>query len=216
MNIRKLVSKTKPINHALYGSYTNAELVTYATWLLVENKIESRFENIVVMSHKLFPEKFSMEEFPEHPHGYRIYNSVRRDAYKGGLLGGNMEILWSLTNKGTSRINYMKSIFDSFIVTTKGHIELNKKINPEKLSPITQTLFDELPIHGKPLTPEDLKKINININNKTYNYSDTTIVFVNLLDILSFFPRIKITPNNTSNGINDVLKNVRMITVIKS
>ena len=80
---------------------TVAKLIAVTLHRMNEEKIEISFENVVVSSHALFPEKFSMLNFPEHPDTMRIDNTLRLDAKKHGqFLKGNRVKGYLLTGLG--------------------------------------------------------------------------------------------------------------------
>jgi hypothetical protein len=80
---------------------TVAKLIAVTLHQMNEAKISTSFENVVISAHTLFPEKFSMLNFPEHPDTMRIDNTLRLDAKKHGqFLKGNRVKGYLLTGLG--------------------------------------------------------------------------------------------------------------------
>jgi len=91
------------------NSYINERLdnlIIVAIYKLKKAEMECSFENVVVTVHKLFPEKFSLTNFPEFPDTIRVDNTLRLDAKKhSGFLDGNRVNGYVLTGLGEVAAN---------------------------------------------------------------------------------------------------------------
>ncbi|AFS80043.1 hypothetical protein NKOR_00625 [Candidatus Nitrosopumilus koreensis AR1] len=94
--------KLKPYKPEQYSSnITLDKLVTVGLLKLDEAKIEKSFDNVVVILHKLFPEKFSLITYPQYPDSIRVDNTLRLDAKKHSkYLTGNRVQGYELTSLG--------------------------------------------------------------------------------------------------------------------
>jgi len=84
----------------VYTSERLDNLVTVGLLKLEEANLEQSFDNIVVILHKLFPEKFSLISFPEYPDSIRVDNTLRLDCKHSKFLTGNRVKGFKLTSLG--------------------------------------------------------------------------------------------------------------------
>lgn len=87
-----------PAEH--YNGVRLDKLVTVAMLKLEEGGLETNFDNIVVILHKLFPDKFSLLSFPEYPDSIRVDNTLRLDCRHSKFLTGNRIKGFHLTTLG--------------------------------------------------------------------------------------------------------------------
>jgi len=84
----------------LYQNERLDKLVTVGMLLLEKAGIEKNFENIVVILHKLFPQKFSLISFPQYPDTIRVDNTLRLDCKHSKFVTGNRVKGFRLTTIG--------------------------------------------------------------------------------------------------------------------
>lgn len=84
----------------LYSDERLDRLVTVGIFKLEEAKLEKTFDNVVVILHKLFPEKFSLISFPEYPDSIRVDNTLRLDCHHSKFVTGNRVKGYQLTSLG--------------------------------------------------------------------------------------------------------------------
>jgi hypothetical protein len=75
-------------------------LAVVGIYRLSSNRVECTFDNIVVVLHKLFPEKFSLISFPQYPDFIRVDNTLRLDCRKKSYVMGNRVKGYALTEPG--------------------------------------------------------------------------------------------------------------------
>lgn len=121
-NIKAKVLRIKPLRANRYNNLDIDRLVVFGMSYLEENDIPLYFEYIVVALFRLFPEKFSLENFTEYPDTYRINNSVRR-------LAG------SIKSRGVTWAS--GSIENGFNLTDTGR-EIANQVNETLRNPIKQ------------------------------------------------------------------------------
>ena len=98
-DIKKILKAYEPAKYS--SGITVAKLIAVALHRMNEEKIKTTFENVVVSVHRLFPEKFSLLNFPDIPDTMRIDNTLRLDAKKHGqFLKGNRVKGYLLTGLG--------------------------------------------------------------------------------------------------------------------
>lgn len=83
-----------------YSGIPLSELVTVGILKLNQFKLETNFENITVILHKLFPDKFSLTYFPEYPDTIRVDITIRVHCKEIGAVKGNRPKGFVLTGKG--------------------------------------------------------------------------------------------------------------------
>lgn len=93
-----------PQNPAQYASFNKDYLLAYSISLMLENRVPTTFETIVVTIFKLFPESFSLIGFPEYPDAARINRTLlhARPNYQNLVLG-DAKRGYKLTKKGELR-----------------------------------------------------------------------------------------------------------------
>jgi hypothetical protein len=72
----------KPFPPQLYEGTNLNWLVLYAVGVLEERRVGLSFEHVVVAAFRLFPRKFSLLGYPEHPDAKRVHDALWRCAYK--------------------------------------------------------------------------------------------------------------------------------------
>jgi len=100
--INSFFKNLKPYKPEQYTTgITLDKLVTVGLLQLEEEKLEKSFDNVVVVLHRLFPEKFSLLTYPEYPDSIRVDNTLRLDAKKHSkYLTGNRVQGYELTSIG--------------------------------------------------------------------------------------------------------------------
>jgi len=105
-NEREFLEKLEPLGEDKYNHINNDRLVVYVVNYLEENNVEPTFEKIVMAAFKLFPKRFSLLGFPEHPDAKTVYYPIMHCSYKKkGWLSGNMQSAFHLTSKGKDVLN---------------------------------------------------------------------------------------------------------------
>lgn len=103
---KEFLEKCKPLDENQYNHIDNDRLILYVVNYLEENKMEPTFEKIVIGAYKLFPKRFSLLGFPEHPDAKTVYYPIMHASYKKkGWLSGNMQSAFHLTFKGKDVLN---------------------------------------------------------------------------------------------------------------
>lgn len=96
-----------------YHKASLATLASVALLILQEAGIEGSFDNAAVAMFRLFPEKFKLVSFPEHPDFIRIDNTLRLDCKHAHLVIGNRVKGFALTSHGKAMaeeaLNQLKS-----------------------------------------------------------------------------------------------------------
>jgi len=103
----KPLNQLKPFRPALYEGVNLNWLVLVSVQAVEDAKASLSFENIVVAAYRLFPDKFSLLSYPEHPDAKRVHDALWRCAYE------NRQWLIGKTSQG-------------FAFTEKGRRELQK------------------------------------------------------------------------------------------
>ncbi len=97
---RKFFDDVKSFESNNYLDERLDRLVTVGLMKLEDAKMERTFDNVVVVLHKLFPEKFSLISFPEYPDSIRVDNTLRLDCQHSKFLTGNRVKGYTLTSLG--------------------------------------------------------------------------------------------------------------------
>lgn len=106
INVKKFILNLKPIAAEDYKKIDLDRLVVYALFLLEGKNIPLYFDFISVALFKLFPQKFSLENFKQYPDVFRVNNAIRRttgalsDKNKKRWANGSPEHGFSLTDFG--------------------------------------------------------------------------------------------------------------------
>lgn len=93
-NQGKMLSALKPYPPELYEGMNLNWLVLVAAGTVEESRTGLSFEHVVVAAFRLFPKKFSLLGYPEHPDAKRVHDALWRCAYK------NREWLMGKTSQG--------------------------------------------------------------------------------------------------------------------
>jgi hypothetical protein len=205
-DIHKFLDIISPIDLNLYSKESQANLVTYAISLLEDNEIISSLPNVTVLSHKLFPEKFSMLGFNEHPDGYRIQNSVRRDAYKAGLLSGNMKTYWKTTIQGKAVVNLLQRNFNQLNnkTQTSKQNSLNRTNNIKSPAPRNETekiinRFLNSKLYSKLLSSNSTNRNTLTLGLQSPYFSSKEKIHKKLLELIQAAELVKQDISNTKN-----------------
>ena len=84
-----------------YSGLDNNRLAAYAVFSLEENGITASQENLIITLFLMFPSKFSLVGFPEHPDAERVNRSLLQLGPKyRGWATGDRHIGYTLTDKG--------------------------------------------------------------------------------------------------------------------
>lgn len=97
---QKFWDQLRPIKPRLYLNASLASLAALGILILNEAGVEGSFNNVVIALFRLFPEKFKLVSFPEHPDFIRIDNTLRLDCKHSNLVTGNRVRGFSLTSHG--------------------------------------------------------------------------------------------------------------------
>lgn len=89
-----------PYEPSRYQGITLDRLVAVGINRLVSARIENTFDNIVVVLHRLFPDKFSLISFPQYPDFIRVDNTLRLDCRHSRYVIGSRPRGFSLTEVG--------------------------------------------------------------------------------------------------------------------
>jgi len=87
-------------SYKLYSDSSLDELVTYCIFVLIQEKKEATFENIVAKCFELFPEKFSLVGYPQWPDSARVNKSWLRCRTDFKYIKGSVKTGFILTAKG--------------------------------------------------------------------------------------------------------------------
>lgn len=90
----------QPFRAQTYLSVPLAKLAIIGIFLLEESEVEASFDNTVVVLYRLFPEKFKLVSFPEHPDFIRVDNTLRLDCRRAHYIIGNRVQGFRLTEHG--------------------------------------------------------------------------------------------------------------------
>jgi len=92
--------RLRPFESEQYLKASLATLASVALFVLQEAEIEGSFDNVAVAMFRMFPEKFKLVSFPEHPDFIRIDNTLRLDCRHAHLVIGNRVKGFALTSHG--------------------------------------------------------------------------------------------------------------------
>jgi len=100
-NEKKFWESLKEYKLEQYEGETLAKLTTIGILKLHNSKIDASVENITVTLHKLFPEKFSINNFPEYPDSKMVERAVAMHCTVAGYVDGTLKRnSYLLTGKG--------------------------------------------------------------------------------------------------------------------
>lgn len=96
----------KPFPFHLYEGINLNWLVLYSVGVLEERRIDLSFDHIVIAAFKLFPKKFSLLTYPEHPDAKRVHDALWRCSYKNRQwLRGKTSQGFALTERGRHELD---------------------------------------------------------------------------------------------------------------
>jgi len=91
----------KPYNLELYQGEALSKLTTAGILKLHEVEMDTSYDNITVILYKLFPEKFSLINFPEYPDTLRVNRALTSHCITAGYVKGNLKTnFYTLTISG--------------------------------------------------------------------------------------------------------------------
>lgn len=118
----------KSYNLELYQGEALSKLTTVGILKLNEVKMDASYDNITVILYKLFPEKFSLINFPEYPDTLRVNRALTSHCITAGYVQGNLK-----TNSYTLTISGRKTAEDLLEKIESG-TKSQKKRSDEKRS----------------------------------------------------------------------------------
>lgn len=117
----------KGIPEHQYGDLPLADLAAFAISVIEGFKERITIENICVTLHRLFPEKFSLVGFPEHPDGMRVNRTLLQMQPKyRNYATGSPKRGYSLTNAGRAAAVSIEKYLASRSSSTS-HVRLYKR-----------------------------------------------------------------------------------------
>ncbi len=184
-DIRKFLKKLEPFEPSQYEKTTLTILAVAAIYKMEQNGIELLYHNIAVTLHKLFPKKFSMTYFTEHPDLNKIDDTVRKGGGDSGWIQGTrkqgyfklsqtgrieaeeaLALLDSGKAVGTSGRSMSSSGSDRIIILLNevSHSKAYKKFSEKRINEITNFEIRDV-LHGTSNTSmntltKNLKTIN--------------------------------------------------------
>lgn len=119
-------------SYKLYSDSSLDELVTYCIFVLMQEKKEATFENIVAKCFELFPEKFSLVGYPQWPDSARVNKSWLRCRTDFKYIKGSVKTGFTLTTKGLEVVGRVQKrlkrpIAEKAIVSIKKAQERSKE-----------------------------------------------------------------------------------------
>lgn len=90
----------KSYDSDLYIDERLDRLVTVGIYKLSQASMRATFEDVSVVLHRMFPEKFALTSWPEHPDLIRIDNTLRLDCKHSNFVTGNRVTGFRLTATG--------------------------------------------------------------------------------------------------------------------
>jgi hypothetical protein len=101
MNAKKFWKSLKPYKLELYQGEALSKLTTIGILKLRSAEIEASFENITVVLYELFPEKYSLINFPQYPDTMKVMRAMTSHCVTAGYVDGNLKRnSYMLTPKG--------------------------------------------------------------------------------------------------------------------
>ena len=139
-----------------YINLSLSDLVLYALFSLGTNEVETTFENLVVESYKLFPQKFHLQGYPEYPDANRVRREIQRmegtlPTPGPNLVKGNMKTSYKIAESGFVKLGEIQIKLAS---GEKDKVKIDKKLS-DRRSKIGRVL-SELEKH--PLYHQYLRK----------------------------------------------------------
>jgi len=90
-NKQNFLKNLKPYKLEQYQGEALSKLTTVGILKLNEVKIDASYDNITVILYKLFPEKFSLINFPEYPDTLRVNRALTSHCITAGYVKGNLK-----------------------------------------------------------------------------------------------------------------------------
>ena len=133
--------KLQPYKSEVYTGEPIDPLVAVTILKLQDAGVSTSMESIAVAAFKLFPDKFSMTEFPQYPEYMRIFTAVRlHDKLKVYLEKGNMKKnLFILNGKGKIYAEKSLERIESGNSTSPKKSEFKRKKNTRLVLSVTKT-----------------------------------------------------------------------------
>lgn len=128
MDIRKKINKLSAIDFKKYENIDLDHLVMYAISKLDEIGADLSYENTVVASFKLFPQKFSLLGYEEYPDSDRIRNCLNRCILKNRQwLGGKAQYGFFLTDRSKVIIERSQELLNEIVINKTGTKSLTRR-----------------------------------------------------------------------------------------
>lgn len=108
-----LVRSLKSLSEEIQKKLGRDRGIVHAVSLLENNKIDATFQRICLVSYKLFPESFSLTEFPDVLDSRIVRNCLWHCTHvsKGWLIGSD-KTNYSTTQKGKEEISFFSKLKD--------------------------------------------------------------------------------------------------------
>ena len=95
--------------HANSERLTIDELAVYCAWRILARKQQCTFEKLTVECYRRFPERFSLQGYPEYPDSARVNKSWLRCRTDHGWLLGNLKSSFRLSPEGLAVAKSVRS-----------------------------------------------------------------------------------------------------------
>jgi len=182
--VKKRILEFKHFDLRNYANIDIDRLVVFGMYYLERKKIPLYFEHIAIALFKLFPKRFSLENFQQYPDIYRINNAARRLAGSVKAKGarwanGNVENGFTLTETGREMAkqvedflnNPSKQLVKKVGVRSRGRSPADDVADVRRSSAFAKwqndksslTNYDIFPLLGAmPYAPKELLKNHLN------------------------------------------------------
>ena len=109
-SVREQLNRLQAYQEQAYHELDLTGLATFALQHLQDLYIPTTFENIVVALYKLFPNRFSLEGYPEYPDAARVGRTLLQLAPKyRNWARGSVQKGFVLTERGTAKADQVRS-----------------------------------------------------------------------------------------------------------
>lgn len=109
-----LIHNAKTFSENIQKKLGRDRAVSYTVYFLINNHVEATFQRICVAVYKLFPESFSLSEFPEYLDSRTVRNCLWHCTHKSkGWLTGSDKTHYSITEKGKEEILVFETLKNS-------------------------------------------------------------------------------------------------------
>ena len=130
----------KAYNPEQYQGEALSKLTTVGILKLHEIKLDASFENITVILYKLFPEKFSLINFPEYPDTIRVNRAMTSHLITAGYVEGTLKTnSYLLTGKGRIVAEETLERIESGVKSNKKQSELKRSKYIRLVKGVTNT-----------------------------------------------------------------------------